>query len=142
MSPSAEPLIPSSKNNKSEIENAWAFKVCNQTDNLETDSKTLYYRLLKLKMQSFYIFKAQKRLKQICIFKQQPQKSHGMDNYSTKKSSNRSITLCILRDACHELFCIFRDFYASGTQDTEVTKSLKVPTSSLQKLIAPITVQL
>ena len=77
--PSAEPLIPSSKNNKSEIENAWVFKVCNQTDNLETDSKTIYYRLLKLKMQSFYIFKAQKRLKQICIFKQQPQKSHGMD---------------------------------------------------------------
>ena len=35
------------------------------------------------------------------------------------------IDLCILRDACDELFCVFGDFYASGTQDTEVTKSLK-----------------
>ena len=91
MSPSAEPLIPSSKNNKSKIENAWAFKVCNQTDNLETDSKTLYYRLLKLKMQSFYIFKAQKRLKQICIFKQQPQKSHGMDILPKNLQIDRSL---------------------------------------------------
>ena len=44
--------------------------------------------------------------------------------YSTRRSSNRSIILCILRDACHELFCIFGDFYALGTQDREVTKSL------------------
>ena len=27
---------------------------------------------------------------------------------------------------CHKLFCVFEDFYASGTQDTEVTKSLIV----------------
>ena len=36
----------------------------------------------------------------------------------------RSIDLYVLRDACHELFCVFKDFYASGTQDAEVTKSL------------------
>ena len=35
-----------------------------------------------------------------------------------------SIDLCILRDACHELFCVFADFYASGRQDAEITKSL------------------
>ena len=35
-----------------------------------------------------------------------------------------SIDLCILRDACHELFCVFGDFYASGRQDAEITKSL------------------
>ena len=35
-----------------------------------------------------------------------------------------SIDLCILRDACHKLFCVFGDFYAPGTQDAEVTKSL------------------
>ena len=29
-----------------------------------------------------------------------------------------------LRDACHELFCVSEDFYASGMQDAEVTKSL------------------
>ena len=43
---------------------------------------------------------------------------------------DRSIDLCVLRDACHKLFCLFKDFYASGTQDAEVTKSLpqkKVP---------------
>ena len=56
-----------------------------------TDSKTLYYRLLKLKMQSFYIFKAQKRLKQICIFKQQPQKSHGMDILPKNLQIDRSL---------------------------------------------------
>ena len=38
--------------------------------------------------------------------------------------SDQSIDLCILRDACHELFCIFGDFYTTGTQDAEVTKSL------------------
>ena len=30
--------------------------------------------------------------------------------YSTKTSSDLSIDLCVLRDACHELFCIFGDF--------------------------------
>ena len=60
-------------------------------------------------------------------FKQQPQKSHEQDIIFTKKSSNRSIILCVQRDACHELFCVFRDFYVSGTQDTEVTKLLPVP---------------
>ena len=33
------------------------------------------------------------------------------------------IDLCVLRDTSHDLFCIFGDFYASGTQ--EVTKSLQ-----------------
>ena len=45
--------------------------------------------------------------------------------YSTKRSSNQSIVLCILGDVCHKLLCIFRDFYASGTQEAEVTKSLR-----------------
>lgn len=29
-------------------------------------------------------------------------------------------------DLCHELFCVFEDFYASGTYDAEVTKSQRV----------------
>ena len=33
--------------NEFDIENVWA--LCNQTVNLKTDSKTLYYSLLKLK---------------------------------------------------------------------------------------------
>ena len=45
--------------------------------------------------------------------------------YTTKKSSNPLIILCVLWDASHELFCVFvGDFYISGTQAAEVTKSL------------------
>ena len=31
--------------------------------------------------------------------------------------SHRSIDLCVLPGAYHELFCVFGGFYASGTQD-------------------------
>ena len=41
-----------------------------------------------------------------------------------KTSPDRSTDLCTLREAYHLLFCVFGDFYASGTQDAEVTKSL------------------
>ena len=46
--------------------------------------------------------------------------------YSKKNSLDQSIDLCVsvLRDACHKLFCVFGNFYVSGTQDAEVTKSL------------------
>ena len=44
--------------------------------------------------------------------------------YSTKTSSDQSIDLCVLHGKCNELFCVFGDFYASGTQDAEVTKPL------------------
>ena len=40
------------------------------------------------------------------------------------RSIDRSIDLCVLNDAYYELFCTFGDFYGSGTQDAEVTKSL------------------
>ena len=40
--------------------------------------------------------------------------------YSTKTSSDRSIDLCGLRDARHELFCVYGDFYASRKQGAEV----------------------
>ena len=39
-------------------------------------------------------------------------------------SPGTSIDLCVLRDACHELFCVVGDFYTSGTQDTEVRVSI------------------
>ena len=35
-----------------------------------------------------------------------------------------SINLCIQQDASIKLFCVVGDFYASGMQDAEVTKSL------------------
>ena len=39
-------------------------------------------------------------------------------------SSDRLSNLCVLQDTCNKLFCVFGDFYESGTQDAEVTKSL------------------
>ena len=58
------------KKTESEIENVWAF-MFNQRVNLKTDSKTLFHSTLKLKYGAF-IFKAQQRLKEICIVQQQP----------------------------------------------------------------------
>ena len=45
--------------------------------------------------------------------------------YSTKTSSDRSTDLCVPQDPCDELFCIFKDFYAAGTQYAVLTKSLE-----------------
>ena len=68
--------------------------LCNQTLNLETDAKTLYYMysLLKLKYStSVYIFKAQKRLqKLICIFKH-PTATNRIFYQKIFKSIDRSI---------------------------------------------------
>ena len=71
MSPSPEPVSPSSKKRESEIENAWPGPSCKQTFNLKTDSKTLYYSILILKY-SPSVIKAQLRPKEICIVKQRP----------------------------------------------------------------------
>ena len=59
------------KKRESEIENAGPGPSCNQTFNLKTDSKTLYYSILILKY-SPSIIKAQQRPKEICIVKQRP----------------------------------------------------------------------
>ena len=48
---------------------------------------------------------------------------------------DQSIDLCILWDACHELFCIFGDFYVSVMQDAEVAKSLVAFEQSLKTLV-------
>ena len=85
--------------------------LCNQTVNLETDAKTLHYSLLKLK--------------------HSPSIKHNKDWKKYASSSNRNDmnrifyqNFCVLWDICHDLFCVFGDFITSGTQDTEVTKSL------------------
>ena len=56
------------KKQESEIENGWPGPLCNETVNVKTDSKTLYYSIMKLKY-SPSITKAQQRLKEICIVK-------------------------------------------------------------------------
>ena len=77
---------------------------------------------------SFYC-KAQQRLKEICVVKQwpreQPQKSHEQDILQNQLKIDRSI-FASYADACHELFCVFEVFYASGAQDAEVIKSLSM----------------
>ena len=61
--------------------------LCNQTVNLETDAKTLYYSLLKKKH------------------------THTNRIFYPKKSSNRWIILCVPQDTYHELFCVFGYLY-------------------------------
>ena len=68
--------------------------LCNQPINVETDAKPLYYSHRNHTKRIFY-----------------------------QKIFNRSIFPYVLRDACHEIFCVFGDFSASRTQDAEVTKS-------------------
>ena len=68
--------------------------------------------------------KAQRILKEICVVKQQPQKSHEQDILQKHLQVDRSLRP--IQDACHDFLCIFGDFYASGTQDAEVKKSLAI----------------
>ena len=85
--------------------------LCSQTVNLETDAKTLNYRLLELNYSlSIYL-----KHKKDCIFKQQPEKTHKQDILLKHLQIDRSIVLCVPRDAFHKLFCVFVDFDASGT---------------------------
>ena len=111
VNPSPEPSSPSSKNYKSEIENAWAFMLPD------------IYKIM--------FCKVQRRLKEICVVKQQPQeqpqKSYEQDILQKHLRVDRSLSP--IRDACHDfviLLCVFGHVYASGTQDAEVTKSLAI----------------
>ena len=47
-----------------------------------------------------------------------------MNGLDISTNTHVQINLCVLRDACHELFYVFGAFYVSGMQDAEVTKSL------------------
>ena len=86
--------------------------------NLERDAKALYYSLLKLKYSpSTYMCLKHKK-------EQHAATEITRTGYSTKKSSNWLIVLCVLRDKCHEFFSIFGDYHESGTQDAKVTISL------------------
>ena len=56
------------------------------------------------------ISKAQKRLKQICIF------INSHRNHTNRIFYQKLNILCILWNAYHELFCVFGNFYVSGTR--------------------------
>ena len=123
--PIDKPMSPSSKRQR--VLN-WKYlglySVCDQSVNLETDAKTLYHSLLKLKYSPF-IYLEHKKTKINMLLKTTATEI-TQTRYSTKKSSHWAIVLWILRDACLELhvFCVSADFYASGMQDAEVTKLL------------------
>ena len=87
-------------------------KIIWQTGNLETEAKTFYYSLLK------------------------KQPNHTVTGYSTKNlqidRANRSIDLCVLRNACHELFCVFGNVFQififirePGRRGNKITGQLK-----------------
>ena len=105
----------------------------NQTVNLKTDSKTLYYSILKfiyspsiLKHNKGWLFRISQKPHPIIVYNYHRNYMNGtFRTTNTQSCSDQSIDLCVLWDACHELFCTCDDFYASGAQDTEVTKSLE-----------------
>ena len=74
--------------------------------------------------------KAQQGLEEICAVKQQLQeqlqKSHKQDILQ-KTSPDRSIDLCVPRDAYHKLFCVFGDFSAAGMQGRRGDKVTAFP---------------
>ena len=98
----------------------WVF--CIHKVSTKTDSKKSVLQFTEVEIDSLYC-KAQK-----VLFNN----SHGtitateitQTGYSTKTSSDHSIDLCILWNIYHKLCCFFGDFFPSGTQDAEVTKSL------------------
>ena len=65
--------------------------LCNQTVNKETDAKSLYY-----KNSASVKCKEQKRLKEICIFKQHPQKSLEQDILPKDRSFFASYGMCAM----------------------------------------------
>ena len=66
----------------------WVF--CNHTVNLKTDSKTLYYSLLKKKIYSFDC-KLRQRQKEISVVSQKPQKSNKQDTLQNHLQIDQSI---------------------------------------------------
>ena len=85
-----------------------------------------------MKIYSFYC-KAELRLKRVCFVKHQPQEQSHKKSHEPDILQHLQIDQLIFasyRDASHELFCVFRDFYASGTQ---VTKSLELATNDKKR---------
>ena len=97
--------------------------LCNQTVNLKTDSKNLYYSVLKLK----YGLSISKHNKGWKIYALLSNSHNAVEITGTVRiflQTHMFILTDRSLDACHELVCIFKDFFASGMQDAELTKSL------------------
>ena len=87
--------------------------LCNQTVKLKTDSKTLYYSIMKLKYRPF-VLKNNKGWQKYSSSNNSHYNNYHR-NYTNRiflqQHMGRLINLCMLWDACQELFCIFKDFY-------------------------------
>ena len=70
----------------------------------------------------------------MCIFKQQPQKSHEKDILPRYLQIDRSFFTFYGTQAIN-YFMSYGDFYASRTQDAEVTKSLTGSVKRIYRLI-------
>ena len=97
--------------------------LCNQTVNLKTDSKNLYHSVLKLKY-SLSISKHNKGWKIYALLSNSYNAVEITGTVRIYLQTHMFILTDWSLDACHELVCIFKDFFASGMQDAELTKSL------------------
>ena len=103
--------------------------LCNHSVDLRTDSKTLYYSILKLKY-SPSISKHNKGWKKYALL------NNGHNNCQRNYMNKLDISTDTLVQIDWSIFAsyrmyvtniifVFGDFYASGTQDSEVKKSLR-----------------
>ena len=89
--------------------------LCNQTVNLKTDSKNLYYSILKLK----YGPSVLKHNEGGKIYASLNNSYNATEMTRTGRiflQTHMFILIDRSLDACHELFCIFGDFYVSVMQ--------------------------
>ena len=109
-------------------------KHCILWRNFESHSRTTESQVLTWKCLGLYVTRQKKRYSFVKHNKDQ-KKYLSLNNSHMNSHRNhtdrifyknvfRSIDLCVLQDSCNELLWVFGDFYASGVQDAEVTKSL------------------
>ena len=75
----------------------------------------------------FFYCKPQERLKEICVVKQKPREQlHKSQEQCILQKRHLMVNRSLLASyaEAYELFSFLGDFYGSGTQDTEVSKSL------------------
>ena len=100
----------------SSCEKSWFGLLCNQTVSLKTDSKTLYYSILKLKY-SLSISKHNKGEKKYASLNNSHNNCHrnNMNGIFLQIQMFRSIDQSLHPTGCnHELFSVFGDFMHQG----------------------------
>ena len=111
MSPSPERMSPSQKKKSPKLKALGP--LCNQTVNLKTDSKILSYSILKYKYSPSILSttKAKRNMHRETAAMITATEITRTGYFYKYTSSDRSIDLCVLRNACYELFCVSGDFF-------------------------------